>query len=113
MRSRLAGISSGDYVVWTEIRDGQQVLCWQIEVKPGAAAPGPRELEEAHAEMVTLLGRAQPEFAEDYERFYKPFEADGLRIFHFEFTPPGSLSANERHTSAIKKRIIVERGPIS
>jgi phenylacetate-CoA ligase len=111
-RSRLKEISSGNFIAWTEVQKSQQLLCWQIELKPGVKAPELKKLDELHAELVALVSEQQPEFGEDYEKFYKPFEKDGLRIFRFHFTEAPGLSEHPKLKSMIKRKILVENGPI-
>ncbi len=110
-RSGLRELSTGTFCVWTELDAGRQVLCWQVELKEGSIEPDEAVVRQLHDQLVQLLGAEQPEFAEDHEKFYRPFEQDGLRIFRFIFTPAPRLSAVQRQ--AIKRRIILERGPLS
>jgi phenylacetate-CoA ligase len=101
---------TGSFVVWSEVERGQQQLHWQIELKPGHPAPEGETLKTLHAEFVTLLSKQQPEFGEDYEKFYRPAEKDGLNIFRFYFNESPSLS--EKFQAATKRKIIVEKGPL-
>jgi phenylacetate-CoA ligase len=113
LQSLISQISNGAFVVWTESRHGQQVLCWQIELKNGQAAPNAELCETFHAELVDLLGKQQPEFAEDYERFYRPFESQGLRIFQFHFSAFGELSGHPQYQTGIKRKTIIPAGPLA
>ena len=45
------------------------------------------------------------------EAFYRPFEPSGLRILRFLFTPSPRLS--QWQLKKIKRRIILERGPVA
>jgi len=109
--SELRDLSTGAFCVWTELDAGRQVLCWQVELKEGRVEPDESDVRLLHDRLVLLLGQQQPEFADDYETFYRPFEQNGLRIFRFVFTPAPQLSALQRQ--AIKRRIILERGPLT
>jgi len=109
--SELRELSTGAFCVWTELDAGRQVLCWQVELKEGRDEPDESDLRLLHNRLVQLLGQEQPEFADDYETFYRPFEQEGLRIFRFVFTPAPQLTALQRQ--AIKRRIIIERGPLT
>jgi len=110
-RSDLRDLSTGMFCVWTELDGGRQVLCWEVELKEGQAEPNELAIQQLHDQLVQLLGQEQPEFADDHETFYRPFEESGLRIFRFIFTPAPRLSAMQRQ--AIKRKIILERGPLS
>jgi phenylacetate-CoA ligase len=101
---------TGTFVVWAEVEQGQQQLHWQIELKPGQAAPEGEALKSLHAEFVTLLSQQQPEFGEDYEKFYRPAEKDGLNIFRFYFHEHPTLA--DKFASSTKRKIIVEKGPV-
>jgi phenylacetate-CoA ligase len=111
IRSDLRDLSTGTFCVWTDLDAGRQVLCWQVELKEGRSEPDESRVQLLHEQLVGLLGQEQPEFADDYETFYRPFEQNGLRIFRFIFTAAPRLSAITRQ--AIKRRIIIERGPLS
>jgi phenylacetate-CoA ligase len=111
LQSALRDLSTGAYCVWTELDAGRQVLCWQVELKEGRAEPDESEVQHLHEGLVQLLGRQQPEFAADYETFYRPFEPSGLRILRFLFTPSPRLS--QWQLKKIKRRIILERGPVA
>ena len=92
-KSGLRALSTGVFCAWTELDRGRQVLYWQVELSEGQDEPSESEVRSLHAQIVELLGQEQPEFADDHERFYRPFEQDGLRIFRFIFTPAPRLSA--------------------
>jgi phenylacetate-CoA ligase len=111
LRSDLRDLSTGAFCAWTELDAGRQVLCWQVELKEGRGEPNEQATRQLHDQLVRLLGQEQPEFADDYERFYRPFEQSGFQIFRFLFTPAPRLSDMRRQ--AIKRRIILERGPLS
>lgn len=113
MESSLRSESTGAFVAWSEVVQGQQVLIWQIELKPGCATPTGERLDAIYREFVDRLGVVQPEFKEDYEKFYRPFEAAGLRIFRFHFTASPGLSDHQKYASSVKRKIIIENGPIS
>jgi phenylacetate-CoA ligase len=110
LRSDLRHLGTGAFCVWTELDGGQQVLWWQVELDAGRVQPDEIEVLRLHHQLVRLLGEQQPEFAEDYAKFYRPFEQRGFRIFRFHFTPAPTLS--ERQREAVKRKIIVERGPL-
>ena len=108
LRSSLAPIITGAFVVWVELQMGRQILHWQIELKAGVQEPS----YDIHSEFVNLLSQQQPEFSDDYEKFYRPSEDDGLRIFQFHFCKDKTLSDSIPYNTGIKKKIIVENGPI-
>jgi hypothetical protein len=107
-KSSLAPIITGEFVVWVELNMGRQILHWQIELKPLQQEPK----SDIHSEFVELLCKQQPEFSDDYDKFYRPSEADGLRIFEFHFCKDKTLSESVQYNAGIKKKIIIENGPI-
>jgi phenylacetate-CoA ligase len=106
--SSLSKIITGSFVVWVELMNGRQTLHWQIELKNGEQEPK----YDIHSEFVKLLSEQQPEFADDYEKFYRPFENEGMYIFQFHFCKDKTLSENGLYNSGIKKKVIIEKGPI-
>jgi phenylacetate-CoA ligase len=112
-RSSLKERSTGAFVAWTDHSQGRQVLSWQIELKAGVAPPSGQSLESLHREFVALLGEQQPEFGDDYERFYRPLEGEGLRIFTFFFCESPKLSDHPKYASGIKRKVLVEHGPFT
>jgi phenylacetate-CoA ligase len=110
--SRLETIGSGHFVCWTEIEQGQQVLCWQIELKDKVPRPSATEELALKAELVDALGRQQPEFAEDYDKFYKPFEGQGLHIFRLHFCEAPHLAAHPKLKAHFKRKTLIDHGPL-
>ena len=113
LRSSLKEISTGAFIAWTGLAKGQQVLSWQVELKRGVAPPTGERLETLHREFVALLSEQQPEFRDDYEKFYRPLEGEGLRIFQFHFCEGPALSDHPRYASGVKRKVIVEDGPFA
>jgi len=112
LQSTVRDSFTGTFVAWSEVEHGQQRLHWQIEMKPGQPIPTAGEADALHAEFVALLSEQQPEFGEDYEKFYRSAEAQGLRIFSFHFCQSPHLSQHSRFKSATKRKIIIEKGPL-
>ncbi len=108
LKSSLAPLITGAFVVWIDLQMGRQILHWQIELKSGVKEPS----NDIHSEFVELLCKQQPEFADDYDKFYRPSEDDGLRIFQFHFCKDKTLSESIAYNTGIKKKVIVENGPI-
>ncbi len=108
LKSSLAPLITGAFVVWVELQMGRQILHWQIELKSGVEEPS----NDIHSEFVELLCQQQPEFSDDYDKFYRPCENEGLRIFKFHFCKDKTLSESIQYNTGIKKKIIVEFGPI-
>jgi phenylacetate-CoA ligase len=113
LRSSLTDDSTGAFIAWTGSANGRQVLSWQIELKRDAIPPSGPRLEALHEELVVLLGEQQPEFREDYEKFYRILEGEGLRIFQLHFCVTPALSEHPKYTAGIKRKVIVEDGPFT
>ena len=78
----------------------------------GAVNKSSESLKSLYKEFVDLLGKQQPEFADDYEKFYRPFEKEGFRVLSFHFSEPGYLSNHPRFQNAVKRKIFLDEGPI-
>jgi phenylacetate-CoA ligase len=113
LRCSLKELSTGAFIAWTGLCNGRQVLSWQVELKKGVEAPSGECLETLHREFVALLSEQQPEFRDDYEKFYRPLEGEGLRIFQFHFCESPALSDHPKYASGIKRKVIVEDGPFT
>jgi phenylacetate-CoA ligase len=113
LRSSLKGHATGAFIAWTGLAKGRQVLSWQIELKRGVAPPASGRLDALHREFVELLSQQQPEFGDDYETFYRPLEAEGMRIFQFHFCEGPALSDHPRYAAGVKRKVIVEDGPFT
>ncbi len=113
LRSGLKELATGAFIAWTGLADGRQMLSWQVELKPGVAPPSGERLEALHGEFVALLGEQQPEFADDYEKFYRPLEGEGFRIFRFHFCESPALSHHPRYAAGVKRKAIVDDGPFT
>jgi phenylacetate-CoA ligase len=111
LRCSLKELSTGAFIAWTGLSSGRQVLSWQIELKKRVAPPCGETLEALHREFVALLSEQQPEFRDDYERFYRPLEGGGLRIFQFHFCESPALSDHPKYALGIKRKVLVEDGP--
>jgi phenylacetate-CoA ligase len=112
-RSRLGPAATGAFVAWVKYEGGRQMLGWQIELKPDRPAPSGGELHELHSEFVRLLGEQQPEFIDDYNALYRHYEADGLYIFDFHFCEAPALTEHPQYNSKIKRKILIEKGPLA
>jgi hypothetical protein len=112
-RSRLGPAATGAFVAWAKYEGGRQMLGWQIELKPDRPAPSGGELHELHSEFVRLLGEQQPEFIDDYNALYRHYEADGLYIFDFHFCEAPALTEHPQYNSKIKRKILIEKGPLA
>jgi phenylacetate-CoA ligase len=103
---------TGNFVVWTSVISGQQQLHWQIEFKRQALLPTEEEVATMQSEFVSLLSIQQPEFGEDYEKFYRPAEVLGLPIFQFHFSTFPYLENHPRFASATKRTVVLDQGPL-
>ena len=112
LQSSLSQLSTSVFVVWTENIKGQQVLCWQVELKEGVAEPTPAEVDVIYAEFIKLMSEQHSVFQDDYESLYRPFEGEGLRVFKFFFSPNSHLSEHPMLTNSYKRKMIVPVGPI-
>ena len=121
----LKGKVTGHFVVWVGVsKKGQQQLHWKIEMKDqftgfdsvfteSEGSEGIQELKhKLNLEFADLLGRLQPEFKEDYAKFYSTVSSIEDNIFQFHFCKSGQVESMPRYyTSVGKRRIVQDRNP--
>src|SRR5262249_22035340 len=110
----LKGKITGHFMVWIGISEnGQQQLHWKIETKGPNTLTGSIDEEALCIELADLLGRLQPEFKEDYAKFYSHASGAKDRIFQFHFGAEGSVEKFPGYFTGVQKRKIIQnRSPV-
>jgi phenylacetate-CoA ligase len=112
LASSLARVTTQSFVAWMSFVGGRQSLELQLELAPGASAPGEAALEDHYRDLVEKIGELQPEFRDDYRSFFSGYETEGHRVIGLRFSPFPHLSEHPRFLSATKRKVFLEQGPI-
>ena len=87
------------------LRDGQQFLELDLELRPGITLDA-EAADRVYDELVQALGRVQPEFRSDWENIYRVFDRDpSRRILQLRWHPWPVLS---RELEALPKRSSIQ-----
>ena len=102
----LESVLTGTYKVRLGLRGEQQVLEFDLELRPGITLDA-EAAERVYDELVQALGRVQPEFRNDWENIYRAFDRDpSRRILQLRWHPWPVLS---RELDVLPKRCSIQR----
>ena len=102
----LESVLTGMYKARLGSRDGQQVLEFELELRPGVTLDA-EAAERVYDELIQALCRVQAEFRDDWEDVYRAFDRDpSRRILQLQWHPWPVLS---REVEALPKRSSIQR----
>lgn len=105
----LKGKVTGHFMVWIGVTEkGQQQLHWLIECKGKDNVLSDDISEALCLEFADSLGRLQPEFKDDYEKFYSQASGPKDRIFQFHFCKEGVVENHKNYFTGVQKRKIIQ-----
>jgi hypothetical protein len=104
----LESVLTGMYKARLGLRDGQQVLEFELELRPGVTLDA-EAADRIYDELIRALCRVQPEFLSDWENIYRAFDRDpSRRILQLRWHPWPVLS---REVEILPKRSSIQRSP--
>jgi hypothetical protein len=102
LESTVRASLTGRYRASIVHEDGRQRLAIELETRAGIAADTSL-VERVYPALAAALGRAQPEFADDWSNVFRRWDADpARRIIRLTFRPWPALS--QREEGVIKNR---------
>lgn len=105
-------LSTGNFAVWEETKAGHPILHWQIELKKNKNEPSHAKKLQLYDELIEKLEEQQPEFLEDYPKYFEPYQNTEYQLLKFHFCTEPHLQNNEKIGKGIKKKIIFKEGPL-